>query len=303
MEKAKKHLRVLKEISSPEKIIFKKEKKTKRDVFEFYQTIAKQMLPYLKNRPLSLVRCPNGSEGTCFFQKHFTGSIPDSFRTFPLEEGKGKGIYISIDSAEGLQELVQLNAFEIHAWNCDKDDYLRPNQIVMDFDPGQEVPWSQVIAAAFEMKEMLEDLDLKSFVKLTGGKGIHVHVPIAPVYEWDQIKSFSKSLALELVARNPSRYIANMSRKLRKNKIFVDYLRNGYGATAVVPYSLRAKALSAVALPLEWNELKKVKDPQEFTMDKALNKIKSRKRDPWVGMLKLKQKINILRPVKKSKAA
>lgn len=303
MEKAKKHLSVVKEISSPDKILFKKEQKTKKDVSEFYQKIAKEMLPYLKDRPLSLVRCPNGSEGTCFFQKHFTGSIPDSFHTFPVREEKGQGIYLSIDSAEGLQELVQLNAFEIHAWNCDKDDYMRPNQIVMDFDPGPEVPWSDVIEAAFELKEMLEDLDLKSFVKLTGGKGIHVHVPIAPLYDWDQIKSFTQTLALEMVARNPMRYIANMSKKLRKNKIFVDYLRNGYGATAVVPYSLRAKPLSAIALPLEWSELKRVKSPQDFTMDKALRKIKSRKRDPWEGMLKLKQKINILQPVKKSKAA
>ena len=303
MEKAKKHLRVVKEISSPDKILFKKEKKTKKDVSEFYQAMAKAMLPYLKGRPLSLVRCPNGSEGTCFFQKHFTGSIPDSFHTFPVKEDKGQGIYLSIDSAEGLQELVQLNAFEIHAWNCDKDDYMRPNQIVMDFDPGPEVPWSQVIEAAFELKEMLDDLDLTSFVKLTGGKGIHVHVPIAPLYNWDQIKSFTQTLALEMVARNPSRYLANMSKKLRKNKIFVDYLRNGYGATAVVPYSLRAKPLSAIALPLEWSELKKVKSPQEYTMDKALKKIKSRKRDPWEGMMKLKQKINILQPVKKSKAA
>lgn len=297
------HMERAKEISSPDKIIFKKEKITKKDVSEFYQAIAKEMLPYLKDRPLSLVRCPNGSEGTCFFQKHFTGTIPDSFHTFPVKEEKGQGIYVSIDSAAGLQEFVQLNAFEIHAWNCDKDDYMHPNQIVMDFDPGPDVPWKDVVDAAFELKEMLEDLDLESFVKLTGGKGIHVHIPIAPLYDWDQVKSFTQGLALELVSRNPSRYIANMSKKLRKNKIFVDYLRNGYGATAVVPYSLRAKPLSAIALPLEWTELRRVKSPQEFTMNKALKKIKSRKRDPWEGMLKLRQKIAILQPLKKAKAA
>jgi bifunctional non-homologous end joining protein LigD len=173
----------------------------------------------------------------------------------------------------------------------------------MDFDPGPGVPWSEVVAAALELKEMLEDLDLKSFVKLTGGKGLHVHIPILPLYDWDQIKSFSQSLALELVARNPAKYVANMSKKLRTKKIFVDYLRNGYGATAVVPYSLRARPLSAVALPVEWSELKKIKDPQEFTMDKALRKIKTRKKDPWEGMLRLKQRINILKPVANKKAA
>jgi len=308
MEKAKKttskkrHLSTVREISSPEKILYKKEKITKQQVSDFYMSIAKDMLPYLEDRPLSLVRCPNGSEGTCFFQKHFTGSVPESFHTFPVKEDKGQGIYLSIDSAAGLQELVQLNAFEIHAWNCHKDNYLRPDQIVMDFDPGPGVPWSEVVDAAFELKEMLEDLDLKSFVKLTGGKGIHVHIPVAPLYDWDQIKSFSQSLALELVSRNPSKYTSNMSKNLRKKKIFVDYLRNGYGATAIVPYSLRARPTSAIALPLEWKELRRVKSPGEFTMDKALKKIKTRKNDPWAGMLKLKQKISILNPVDKAKS-
>ncbi len=290
-------------ISSPEKVLFKKEGKTKQDVAEFYSAIAPVMLPYLQDRPLSLVRCPNGSEGTCFFQKHFTGKIPDSFHTFPVEEESGSGIYLSIDSREGLMELVQLNAFEIHAWNSNKDSYMSPDQIVMDFDPGPGVQWSEVVDAAFELKEMLDDLDLQSFVKLTGGKGLHVHIPVMPLYDWDQIKSFSQSLALEMVARNPKRYVANMSKKLRTKKIFVDYLRNGYGATAVVPYSLRARPLSAVALPVEWTELRKIKNPQEFTMDKALKKIKSRKKDPWEGMLKLKQRINILKPVSMKKAA
>lgn len=293
----------LKEISSPEKILFKKENITKKDVADFYQSIAPVMLPYIADRPLSLVRCPNGSEGSCFFQKHFTGNIPETFHTFPIKEEKGDGIYLSINSAQGLRELVQLNAFEIHAWNCHKNNYMIPDQIVMDFDPGPGVPWGEVIEAAFELKEMLEDLDLKSFVKLTGGKGIHLHIPIAPLYDWDQIKTFSQGLALELVRKNPERYVANMSKKLRKNKIFIDYLRNGYGATAVAPYSLRARPLSSVAMPLEWKELRRVKDPQAFTMKKALMKIRKRTKDPWEEMLHLTQKISILHSMKKAKAA
>lgn len=290
-------------ISSPEKILFRKEGKTKKDVAEYYQAVAKTMLPYMEDRPLSLVRCPTGSEGTCFFQKHFTGNVPDAFHTFPVKEDDGEGIYVSVNSPAGIMEFVQLNAFEIHAWNTHKDDYMHPDQIVMDFDPGPGVPWKEVVEAAFELKGILDDLDLKSFVKLTGGKGIHVHIPILPLYDWDQIKAFAQSLAHELITMNPKKYVANMSKKLRTKKIFVDYLRNGYGATAVVPYSLRARELSTVALPLEWEELKKVKDPQEFTMDKALKKIKSRKRDPWSGMMKLKQRIDILKPDKKKKAA
>ena len=310
MEKAKKkvtpkkktkHLGVVREISSPEKILFKKDKKTKLDVSHFYQAVAKYMLPYMEDRPLSLVRCPNGSDGGCFFQKHINGKIPDSFQTFPIKEEKGEGNYLAIDSSEGLQELVQLNAYEIHAWNCKKDDYMRPDQIVMDFDPGEGVPWKEVVSAAFELKEILDDLGLESFVKLTGGKGIHVHIPVAPLYDWDQIKSFSQSLALELVSRNPQKYTSNMAKKLRKKKIFVDYLRNGYGATAVVAYSLRAKPASAVALPLEWTELKRTKSGADYDIDKALKKIKLRKKDPWTRMLKLNQKIDILTPVEKRK--
>ena len=284
-------------LSSPDKILFKKDKKTKLDVAHFYEAISKQMLPYLKDRPLSLVRCPNGGDEHCFYQKHVTGHVPDSFHTLEIKEEKGKGTYITIDSVEGLDQLVQMNAFEIHAWNSHKD-YKTPDQIVMDFDPGPGVPWKKVVEGAFELREILNDLGLKSFVKLTGGKGVHVHIPVLPVYDWDQIKSFSQTLAMELVSRKPELYVANMSKALRKNKIFIDYLRNGYGSTAVVPYSLRAKARSSVALPLTWEELKRVKAPDQYDMDSALKKIKTRKSDPWRGMLKLKQKIDILKPKK-----
>lgn len=302
-EKPKKLKKGLKELSSPEKILFKKEKITKEEVADFYQKISKVMLPYLSDRPLSIVRCPEGSEGSCFFQKHLGKNMSDAFISFPIMEDKGEGIYFSINSPQGLQELVQLNAFELHCWNCHRQKVMRPDQIVMDFDPGPGVPWNEVIRGAFELKSMLEDLGLVSFVKLTGGKGLHVHIPIAPLYDWEQVKSFAQTLALELVSSNPKKYTANMSKKLRKGKIFVDYLRNGYGATAVVPYSLRAKPLSAVAMPVEWSELSRIKDPQHFTMARALKKIKSRKRDPWEGMMKMKQKISILTPLKSSKAA
>ena len=287
-------------ISSPDKVLFHEDGKTKKDVAEFYQKIGKVMLPYLEDRPLTLVRCPQGSRGKCFFQKHITGKSPASFHPLDIKEEKGTETYITINSVEGLLELVQLNAFELHAWNSHRD-YMSPDQIVMDFDPGPGVPWKTVVKAAFELKEILDDLNLKSFVKLTGGKGIHVHIPIAPLYNWDQIKSFTQTLALEMVSRNPKTYVANMSKGLRKNKIFVDYLRNGYGATAVVPYSLRAKGKACVALPLTWEELKKVKSPDEYSMEKALRKIKTRKRDPWAGMMKLHQEISILTPAKKEK--
>lgn len=274
-------------ISSPEKILYEKEGLTKGEVAEYYRSVGEVMLPYFRDRPLSLVRCPNGTGEKCFYQKHFTGEHSEFF---------------FVDSVEGILELVQLNAFEIHAWNCQRDDLLHPDQIVMDFDPGPEVSWKEVIEGAFLLKSILDDLELESFVKLTGGKGLHVHVPILPLYDWDQVKAFSQSLALELVTMEPKKFVAKMNKSLRTRKIFVDYLRNGYGATAVAPYSLRARETSAIALPVSWDELRRIKDPQVYTMKKALRKIQTRKKDPWEGMLKLRQRIEILEPVVKKSA-
>lgn len=282
-------------LSSPDKVLFKEEGITKKLIADYYRKVAKFMLPQIKDRPLSLVRCPSGTEKKCFYQKHMTGTMPDSLVTFPVEEDKGTGIYFSIHNAQGLLDLVQLNAFEVHAWNCHYQKLLRPDQIVMDLDPGPGVVWKDVVKGAFELKKLLEKLGLKSFAKVTGGKGIHVHVPIAPIYDWDQVKTFSQTIALQLVSTHPEMFVANMSKKVRKGKIFLDYLRNGYGATAVVPYSLRAKSTSSVALPLEWSELRRLRSGGDFTLSKALKKIHSRKKDPWAAMKKLKQKIRILK--------
>lgn len=285
------------QLSSPDKVIFSKEKITKQKISQFYQEIAQVMLPYLKDRPLSLVRCPEGTEGSCFYQKHISGRIPSSFQPVTLQEGHNFGDYLTINSVQGLKDLVQLSALELHAWNCRRGRPLCPDQVVMDLDPGEGVPWKKVVEAAIELKNLLLDLELESFVKLTGGKGLHLHIPIAPIYDWDQVKSFAQTLARELVARSPEKYVATMSKKVRTKKIFIDYFRNGRGATAVVPYSLRAKVLSAVALPLGWNELKKMKRLERYSMAKALKKIKGRRKDPWEGMLDLRQEILILKPV------
>mgnify|MGYP003574905996 CR=1 FL=1 len=281
-------------ISSPDKVLFAKEKITKEMIMDYYKAVSKWMLPHMKERLLSLVRCPNGTSKTCFFQKHFTGNVPKDFHVVTVKEEKGPGDYITVNSPEGLVQLVQLNAFEIHAWNCREDKIMNPDQIVMDLDPGEAVSWKEVVNSAFEMKKILENLGLKSFVKVTGGKGLHLHIPISPEYSWDDVKAFSHTLSLYLVEGRPDFYTANMSKSLRKKKIFIDYLRNGYGATAVAPYSLRAKEYSFVALPVTWEELKKLKGPQEFTLKKALSKLKRRRSDPWAGMDKLKQKIPIL---------
>jgi bifunctional non-homologous end joining protein LigD len=285
-------------LTHPDKIIYAKEKITKQAIAAYYEVVALWMLPQMKDRPLSLMRCPEGTSKTCFYQKHLTpvqrgrGAV-QAVHEVIIEENSGKKSYATVDSAEGLVTLVQSGGFEFHAWGCRAPDVAHPDQIVMDFDPSREVGFAEVKRAAFELKEILDHLKLKSFVKVTGGKGLHVHIPVATIYTWDQIKDFSKVLAQKMVEDAPNRYTSVLSKAKRKNKIFVDYLRNGRGATAVVPYSLRAREMSAVALPITWDELKKIKDPAGFTLQKTLAVLKKRKSDPWKGLEKLKQKISL----------
>lgn len=284
-------------ISNPDKILFRKEKITKLQVTHYYQEFAEIILPFMAERPLALLRCPEGSEKTCFFQKHIGGKVAVDFTPVTISESSGPKVYMTVDTREGLLALSQMNAFEIHAWNCHSDRIENPDQIVMDFDPGPGVNWKQVVKAAFDLKEILDGLKLHSFVKVSGGKGVHVHIPVAPIYSWEQIKSFSHALGKEMAARDPDLYTVNMAKKVRGNRIFVDYLRNGRGATAVVPYSLRARPISAVAMPLTWEELKVIKGPDVFTLENAIRHLKKRKSDPWRDFFKREQRINILNPV------
>lgn len=282
-------------ITHPEKIIFQVEKITKKDIVEYYKKISRYMLPLVKDRPLSVVRCPNGSSGKCFYQKHLGTGVPSNYFQAFVVKGKSKSDkFFSIDSAMGLIQLVQMNAYEIHVWNSHYQTLLNPDQIVLDFDPSPELSFNKVINACFELKKILDKLKLKSFVKVTGGKGVHVHIPISPIYDQNNVKAFAKAVVDKMVEQYPDLYLSATSKKLRTGKIFIDYLRNSFGATAVAPYSLRAKELSAVALPVEWSELKKIKSPAQFTIKKALQKIARRKSDPWKNILKLKQRITML---------
>lgn len=282
-------------LTHPEKVLYPKEKITKKMIADYYDLVSALMLPYLTQRPLSLLRCPHGGVGKCFFQKHpGAEGVPKNFTSFKVSEKSGSSEYLCLNNKDGLKQVVQMNAYELHTWNCRYQNLLNPDQIVMDFDPAADVGFPEVVNACYEMKKILDKLKLKSFVKVTGGKGIHIHIPVEPIYSWEEIKAFSKALAEEMVSRKPKEYIATMSKVARKGKIFIDYLRNGFGSTAVAPYSLRAKELSSVALPVEWNELKRLMSADQFTLKKALQKIKNRKKDPWRNFFSLKQKISIL---------
>jgi bifunctional non-homologous end joining protein LigD len=285
-------------ITSPDKVLYPEEGITKEDLARYYQEVAIYMLPHVMNRPLTLVRCPEGKAKACFFQKHYSKGTSEDIHAVYVKEKKGKEPYMAIDTDSGLTALVQMGAMEIHTWGSREDKIEYPDQFVLDFDPAPNVPWDKVIEGVLEAKELLDDLDLIGFLKTTGGKGIHIQVPMEPIYDWDQIKDFTHTLAMELVSRFPDLFIEKMSKSERTSKIFVDYLRNARGATAVAPYSLRAKDISAVAMPIEWKELGFLKSANQFTLREALKKIESRKADPWKDYFKTKQKIGILKPSK-----
>ena len=282
-------------VTHPDRLIYVGEKITKIEVARYYATVAPHLLPHLRDRPLSLLRCTSDSTKACFFSKHFEKAMPEHLIPIPQ---KGKAAFFAIDSAAGLNTLIQYGTLEIHPWNCHRVAVERADQIVMDFDPDPTVTFATVKEGAFELRDMLQGLGLESWVKVTGGKGVHVQFPFNPKYDWDTVKEFAKTLSLEMAARHPDLYTANIAKKARGNKIFLDYLRNGRGQTAVAPYALRARAASAVAMPVTWSELKKLDSASLFTLPEALKYLARRKKDPWAEYLNTRQDIRILKPVK-----
>lgn len=265
-------------ITNPERQLYPESGYTKKDVVEYVHAVSERMLPHIVGRPLTLVRCPEGWQGECFFQKHVTRGIPEGVRTIPIREKEGKEPYLIIDDLEGLLGIVNMGALELHVWGSREDKVEQPDQIVMDLDPDPAVPWPELAHAAREVRARLADLGLSSFVKTTGGKGLHVVAPFRRRAEWDEIKAFTKAIADAMVRDTPRKYVATVSKDKRTGRIFVDYLRNARGATAIAPWSTRRRAAAPVAVPLAWNELDAPKPPA-FTIENAPERL--RKKDPW----------------------
>jgi bifunctional non-homologous end joining protein LigD len=248
------------------------------------------MLPHVMGRPLSLVRCPNGAGKQCFYQKHLGPGMPPGIEgvEVPNKKDKGSETYVTVQGEESLAGLAQMNVLEIHPWGSTNADLEHPDRIVFDLDPDEAVSWATLGESAQEVQERLKQLGLRSFVKTTGGKGLHVVAPIRPQLDWERIKAFAHAFTLQMEQDNSKLYISKMTKAARKNKIFVDYLRNEREATAVAPYSSRARLGMAAALPLEWAELKSPKAPKFLIAELAEWKDRLRK-DPWKAMLSLDQ--------------
>lgn len=274
-----------------DRVLYPEKKFTKQDLVDYYEYIADWIMPHIRNRPLSVVRCPKGYRKECFYQKHVNETIPSSIKSIDIVEKTKVEPYIYISSFSGLMGLVQINVLEIHPWGSNNKNIEKPDRIIFDLDPDPKVDWQDVIDCAQIVREFFAYFDLISFVKTTGGKGLHVVVPIKPSLEWDEIKTISKKIAEIIVSIKPEKYLANMSKKKRSDKIFIDYLRNARGATAVAAYSTRAKQHAPISTPISWDELTTKIRSDSFNLSNIFERIASLKKDPWEDFFKIKQSI------------
>lgn len=272
-------------LSHPDRVYWQDAGVSKRDLAEFCAQIWQWMCPHVVGRPIALLRCPEGAAGQCFFQKHAAAGIATEHLHLIPEKGDK---IISIDDLAGLISLVQAGVLEIHTRGTTADDRERADRLVFDLDPGPGTGWKDVVAAAREVRERLARLKLKSFVKTSGGKGLHVVLPVKPT-PWDKAKDFCHAVAASMAADDPDRYVASAAKSKRNKRIFIDYLRNSREATAVAPYSTRARPGAPVSVPVEWSELGALKSAGQYTVLNLPARLGRLRKDPWTNIGRLKQ--------------
>ncbi len=278
-------------ITHPDRIVFPETGLTKLDLAKYYEGVAEWIMPHVAGRPLTVVRCPGGAGGKCFYQKHLTDSMPASVRGVKIKEKDEIEPYLVVDDIGGLISLVQLGALEFHPWPARADNVERPDRLIFDLDPADDVVWGEVVRGAREVRDLLEALGLQSFVRTSGGKGLHVVAPIDRRTTWEQYKEFARGVAETLVRAAPERYVATMTKAKRKGKIFVDYLRNQRGATAIASYATRARAGAPVATPLQWSELTGLESSYQYTVANIPDRLRRLRTDPWESFFEMRQSI------------
>ena len=270
-------------LSHPDKVLDELTHLTKRQLAEYYAAVADHTLPHIAGRPLSIVRCPEGSGKPCFFQKHIGMGVPTGIDSVPIRSKKGgePEEYLTLSTREGLVGLAQMGVLEIHPWGSCNESLETPDRFIIDLDPDPTLPWERLVKSAVEVRDLMKQLGLRAFVKSTGGKGIHVVAPIQPRLEWPEVKEFAHTFVLMMERANPKLYLTKMTKSARKGRIFLDYLRNERGATAVAPWSPRARPGARVAVPLTWAELERSTETPQFSVS-DFDEWKTRlKRDPW----------------------
>jgi DNA ligase D len=274
-------------LTSPEKVLYPEQGTTKRDIAEYYLAVSDHILPHVARRPITLVRCPTGRQKKCFYQRHAGSGVPPELGEVEISGFEESGAYLFIKDVKGLIALVQMGVLEIHPWGARADKPHRPERMIFDLDPGEGLAFADVATAAREVRGALERLGLVSFLKTTGGKGLHVVVPLDRRHEWSEVKAFAKKTAEALAADAPARYLTRISKAERRGRIFIDYLRNDPTSTAVAPYSTRARAGAPVATPITWDELSPTLDPAAFN----IATVPGRRKDPWAEIGKVRQRL------------
>lgn len=276
------------ELSNPDRVLYPEQGITKRQLADYYVQVAEWALPHLRDRLLTLVRCPRGQDKHCFYQKHGKEGMPESIHTKSVAGDDESYVYLS--DLAGLVSLVQIGVLEVHLWGSRIDRLDRPDQLVFDLDPDPELDWARLVQGALDVRDQLRELGLQSFVKTTGGKGLHVVVPLTRRSDWDEAKAFARGVAEQLAATAPSKYVSSMAKDKRRGRIFIDYLRNAHNATAVAPYSTRARAGAPVATPVAWEELDQdLRD--RFDIETVPSRLAGLQRDPWHEFFELRQSI------------
>jgi bifunctional non-homologous end joining protein LigD len=278
-------------ISHPDKLMFPECGVTKKDLAEYYAFIAPRILPHVEKRPLSMVRCPDGWSGTCFFQKHADKSVNAAVDRLEVPESKGTATYMAASSAKALVALVQWGVLELHPWGSKRPRLDRPDQLILDLDPADGVEWPVLKEAVLLVRKLVDGLELSGFLKTTGGKGLHVVVPIRPTLSWEQAKGLTHAIAEFLVRGFPDRFVATADKDARRGKIFIDYLRNAQGATAVAPYSVRARKNAPIAMPVGWDELRRDIRFDRFNVRNIRNRL-ARGSDPWADFAVTRQQVS-----------
>jgi bifunctional non-homologous end joining protein LigD len=278
-------------ISHPDRVVFPGVGITKVQLAQFYERIAEWIVPHMAGRPLTLVRCPEGAGGDCFYMKHSKVWAPSALRRVTIQEKTKVGEYLIADTIEAIVSLAQMSVLEFHTWNTRYERIEIPDRIVFDIDPGERVTWRQVIDAAKLVRKVLRDVGLESFPKTTGGRGLHVVVPVTPRADWKACLAFSRAVAEAIEQHDPSRYTTAFAKAGRERKMLIDYLRNNRTNTSVAAYSTRARKGAPVSTPLRWEELKPSVTPDTWTILTIEKRLARLRRDPWEEYWKVKQQI------------
>ncbi|MFW5947689.1 MAG: non-homologous end-joining DNA ligase, partial [Gemmatimonadota bacterium] len=275
---------------NPDRVLWPEMGVTKRDLAGYYRAVADRVLPGLRDRPLMLLRCPSGTADECFYQKHAKASIPGAVPRVRIPEAEGPATYLYVNGLAALMGLVQIGALELHVWAARRDRLDRPDRLVFDLDPDAGLPFGRTAAAALALRALLDDLGLRSFPKLTGGKGLHVVAPLVRRSGWDEARAFARAVAARLEAEDPDGYTTESAKEKREDRIFLDYLRNARNATGIAEYSPRARDGAPVAVPIPWTEVDPGADePPRYSIADLPDRIDAG--DPWPGFADVRQSI------------